>query len=104
MTIPNDPDRAERESVNAHVLDLLRGRGVDIDDSETTGDVAMLLEAVERFESAVSAKGGDLMMDSYPARQPDDPAFVLPSRRDDETVQAYTSRVAEATAAISRRA
>jgi hypothetical protein len=61
--------------------------------------MADLLEAVERFEAAVEAHGGDLFVDT-PARprdtaveRPDNPAFVLPARSADERVADYIVRI-----------
>ena len=99
-----DPHRREeRESVTAEVAARLRARGVRLTGTETSDEVANVLEAVERFERAVETHGGDLMVDTRPAREPDDPAFVLPLRGGRESVAAYVRRVDEVTAALQRR-
>jgi hypothetical protein len=59
--------------------------------------VVEALEAVEAFEQAVEAHGGDLMVDSYPAAEPDDERFVLPMRTNEESLVRYAGRVRAAT-------
>jgi len=58
-------------------------------------------EAVERFERVVERQGGDLMVDepidSDQAREPDDRRFVLPRRREGESVDVFVSRITDAT-------
>src|SRR5579862_4644603 len=80
-----DPHRdEERRGVEAEVRARLRGRGVLLTGDETPTDMADLLDAVDRFDGAVEAHGGDLFVDTpTPLRgdqvaQPDNPAFVLP--------------------------
>jgi hypothetical protein len=67
-------------------------RGVDASDG-STDTVVDLLEAVEEFERRVIARGGDLMLDTPPSTQPDNPLFVLPRRSGDESVLEFTKRV-----------
>jgi hypothetical protein len=70
-------------------------------------EIAAILDAVEAFEGAVMARGGDLMMDEPPAHgfaQPDDQHFLLPQRTADETVANYLRRLAAATAAVRNHA
>ena len=81
----------------------LRARGVETRDTDSPTQIVAMLDAVEAFESAVMARGGDLMMDEPPLggfAQPDDHHFLLPRRADDETVANYLTRLAAATAAI----
>jgi hypothetical protein len=98
-----DPHRdEERASVELEVAARLRGRGVELTGRETPSEMADLLDAVDQFESAVEAHGGDLFIDTPTARsgtrveQPDNPAYVLPARREDEPVPTYIDRIAEA--------
>ncbi len=98
-----DPHRdEERQGVELEVAARLRGRGVELTGRETAGEMADLLDAVDQFESAVEAQGGDLFIDTPTARhrsrveQPDDPAYVLPARRPDESVATYIDRISEA--------
>ena len=92
-----DPHRAEeRAAVTAEVASRLRARGVQLTGEETSEQIVSVLEAVERFERAVEARGGDLMVDTRPAREPDNPDFVLPQRSADESISAYISRIEDA--------
>jgi hypothetical protein len=80
-------------------LSRLRSAGVEMDETADPDDLARLLDAVERFEAAVRACGGDLMVDQPPVgheAQPDDPRFVLPKRNSDESVSAYRLRILDA--------
>ncbi|MDQ3808766.1 MAG: hypothetical protein M3336_00575 [Chloroflexota bacterium] len=98
-----DPHRAEeRDAVTAEVASRLRARGVLLTGEETSEQVVTILEAVERFERAVEARGGDLMVDTRPAREPDNPDFVLPQRAADESIGAYLDRLDEATERVRR--
>jgi len=111
MTEAMEQDRGEerqgeRERVGIDIAARLSDRGVELTGSESSEDLVTLLETVERFERAVQAKGGDLMVDEGPRDaelQPDDPAFVIPRRADDESVIRYIRRVEEATGAIEGR-
>jgi hypothetical protein len=92
----------ERRRVADEMGARLRARGVRLDGRETGEQLADLLDAVEEFESTVEAHGGDLMVDE-PVRSgarvsPDNRAFVLPARREGESVSALIDRIAEATA------
>ena len=61
-----------------------------------------LLSAVEAFESAVEAHGGDLMVDDLKSVQPDDRHFVLPRRAHAEPIRAYIGRIAAATSGLRK--
>jgi hypothetical protein len=90
----------ERTGVAAEVADRLRRRGVAVTGAEGSDDLADLLSAVERFEGAVEAHGGDLMVDDLKSPQPDDRHFVLPRRNHGESVRAYIGRIDAATAGL----
>jgi hypothetical protein len=90
----------ERTGVAAEVADRLRRRGVAVTGAEGSDDLADLLSAVERFEAAVEAHGGDLMVDDLKSPQPDDRHFVLPRRNHGESVRAYIGRIDAATAGL----
>lgn len=90
----------ERTGVAAEVADRLRRRGIAVTGAEGSDDLADLLSAVERFEAAVEAHGGDLMVDDLRSPQPDDRHFVLPRRNHGESVRAYIGRIDAATAAL----
>ena len=96
------PDEREQELRRAmgQTRARLEALNVRLDGRETSEQLVSILEAVERFEEAVEARGGDLMVDEPPrgeVAEPDDPHFVLPKRRPDESVEDYLDRVAIAT-------
>ena len=91
-----------RASAAAEVADRLRRRGIALTGAERPDDLANLLSAVERFEAAVEAHGGDLMVDDLKSPQPDDRHFVLPRREHAETIEAYISRIDAATSGLRR--
>jgi len=68
--------------------------------NERPEDLGDLLSAVERFEAAVEARGGDLMVDDLKSSKPDDPHFVLPARQNRESVRDYVARIQEAAARV----
>lgn len=88
-------------AVAADVAARLQNRGIETGDDERPEDLAELLSAVERFEGAVEAHGGDLMVDNLKSSEPDDPHFVLPQRRSGEPVRAYIARMEEATSGLA---
>jgi hypothetical protein len=97
----DDDQRArERDRVTQELTGRLQARGVEVRSSDSSDDVTSMEEAVERFEDRVRALGGDLMVDVPPVGhhgQPDEARFQLPLRRDGETAERFTSRVAAAT-------
>ena len=93
---------SERREVAAEVADRLRRRGIVLTGTETPDELADLLSAVERFEAAVEAHGGDLMVDDLKSTRPDDRHFVLPRRANAESARAYMVRIDEATLALRR--
>jgi hypothetical protein len=90
----------EIRGVAAEVADRLRRRGIPLRGDERPEDLADLLVAVERFEAAVEARGGDLMVDDLNSSRPDDPHFVLPARHRADSVCAYIARIEESTARV----
>lgn len=107
MTQPSGTPRDDTDRDLARVSDelasRLRTRGVAVHDDDSPDAIVALVEAVEAFESAVEAHGGDLMMDEPPPHhrgQPDDPHFLIPARGDDESSTQYRARLVAATAAI----
>ena len=95
-----DADRARASSVAASQL---RHRGIDVDERESSDDMAAVLSAVERFETAVSALGGDRMVNSLDTDQHEDESLVLPRRRADESLTAYATRVTRAAEKLGQR-
>ena len=77
----------------AEAVVRLRARGIEIAEDERPEDVVRVLEAVETFERAVQACGGDLMVDTPPSRRPGNPRFALPRRRDDESTRDFAVRI-----------
>jgi hypothetical protein len=97
-----DEEFAARTAAAREVTDRLRGRGITVTGADRPEDVADLLSAVERFEAAVEARGGDLMVDDLKSPQPDDLHFVVPRRERGEAARAYIVRIDEATAKLRR--
>jgi hypothetical protein len=99
-----DPHRHEElQRAMEETAARLRQRGVHLTGRETSEELVALLEAVERFEDAVEARGGDLFVDEGPGgitREPDDVHFVLPRRAPHESVAIYLTRLEEATRAV----
>jgi broad specificity phosphatase PhoE len=91
---------ADIRAVAAEVADRLRRRGIPLSGDERPEDLADLLAAVERFESAVEARGGDLMVNDLKSSEPDDPHFVVPSRLPEESFRDYSTRIDAATLAV----
>jgi hypothetical protein len=99
-----DPHRREElERAMQETRGRLRGLGIWLSGRESSEELVNLLEAVERFERAVEARGGDLMVDEGPGgetREPDDVHFALPRRRPPESVASYLGRLDAATDAL----
>jgi len=95
-----DEDAAEDIARNkALVVSRLAQKGVHVTEAEDADELASLLEVVERFETAVIARGGDLMMDEAPLGsepQPDDHRFVLPVRGFGEGIGTFSDRIVDA--------
>ena len=95
-------ERAERAAAVAEVTARLRSRGITVTGGENPEELVDLLSAVERFEAAVEAHGGDLMVDDLKSSRPDDSHFVVPRRAPGEGVRAYIGRIDAATAGLRR--
>jgi hypothetical protein len=93
---------ANEDRAAGEVADRLRRRGVAVTGAERSDDLADLLSAVERFENAVEAHGGDLMVDDLKSVQPDDRHFVLPRRNTGESIRAYVIRIDAATSGLRK--
>jgi hypothetical protein len=89
--------RDEERSARRELTDRLADRGITVADSDSDEAVVELWEAVEAFERSVEARGGDLMVDTPPSHEPDDPRFVMPRREASESLASYTAKVHEAT-------
>ena len=95
-----DEELDARRTAAAEVADRLRSRGIAVTGAEDPEDLVNLLSAVERFEEAVEAHGGDLMVDDLKSAQPDDRHFVVPRRGAREGMRAYIARIDAATAGL----
>ena len=111
MSSPTPPAEDRDNALNPHreadvqhaadlVAESLRRRGVAVEGSEDSDELATLLDAVETFERSRSLRGGDSFVNALDSTQPDNQAFVLPERHGDEALGAYTRRVREAAARI----
>jgi hypothetical protein len=100
-----DPGRAsDRERAARNVAGQLSRRGIDLTGTEDPDELVTMLEAVERFEAAVRAHGGDSFTNAPDSGDPDDPTLVLPARRRGESAETYAGRIRAAAARLSRRA
>jgi broad specificity phosphatase PhoE len=98
-----DPHRdEERARAVAEVSDRLRRRGIAVTGTERPEDLADLLSAVERFEAAAEAHGGDPIVDEPRSTEPDDVHFVIPRRPHGESTRDYIERVERAADALRR--
>ena len=91
--------------VSRDLADRLETLGIRLTGTERSNELLDMVEAVDRFEAAVEAHGGDLMMDEGPrgrTSEPDDPHFALPVRAEHESVAQYLKRLARATDAVRR--
>jgi hypothetical protein len=95
-----DSSDEERRRIAEEISSRLRRNGVQLTGNESTEELADLEEAVEKFERMVERGGGDLMVDEPVAGgspiAPDEAEFVLPSRKQSESVPAYIKRIHEA--------
>src|SRR4026209_583587 len=92
-----DPHRREEIAGAAvEVSGRLLQKGVDVAADEDPAELADLLSAGARFESAVINRGGYPMVNMPTSTDPQDPAFVLPQRLADESVSDYTRHINEA--------
>jgi hypothetical protein len=96
-----DPHRQEeREAAAMELSGRLAQKGVEVGSDEDPAQLADLLSAVEEFERAVIAAGGDLMVNTPTSTDPQDSRFVLPSRRADEPLTRYRERILAAAEAL----
>jgi hypothetical protein len=98
-------DDADLQRVASEVAGRLAARGIWLGGRERPDELEAIEEAVERFEEAVRAHGGDLMVDEGPhghTTQPDDRHFALPVRGENEPVARYLERLVRATDTVHR--
>ena len=96
----------QRRRVADEISTRLRRNGVLLLGTETLEQIGDLLESVERFEEAVEQRGGDLMVDEpingVGPIAPDEPDFLLPRRRGEESVASFMGRIDAAASALRR--
>src|SRR5205814_4607902 len=95
-----DEEAEQRSAAVVEVAARLRTRGITVTGAERPEELADLLSAVERFEAAVEAHGGDLMVDDLNSSEPDDQHFVLPRRAPSEAIRPYIARIEAAAVAL----
>ena len=109
MSESNNPSNAWDRDVARVAEELtarLQARGISVFDTDSPDDVERFIEAVEEFEDAVEARGGDLMVDEPPTQgkaQPDDPRFLLPTRSADESAPRYLKRLKAAISEVREK-
>lgn len=98
-----DPHRREeREAAATELAGRIAQKGIDVSADEDCAILADLLSSIERFENAVINRGGDLMVNMPDSSDPQDPAFVLPVRKADESLPGYIGHIDEATAMLEQ--
>ena len=99
-----NPNRVEEERHARQEAEYrLSERGIRVEPTDSDEEVADMLDAIERFEAAVEAKGGDLFVNRIGSSEPEDPAFVPPLRHEDESAADYRLRIETAADALRRR-
>jgi hypothetical protein len=89
-----DPHRAEEQRrAREEAESRLRARGIEVLKADDDEAVADLLDAIERFESAVERRGGDLFVNRIGSSQPEAPEFVPPIRDAGERAADYRERI-----------
>ena len=89
-----DPHR--REERNAAAVELagrIRQNGVLLTGGETSVQLDDLMTAIDRFEAAVIARGGDLFVNMPTSNPPENPEFVILLRVPGEDAEAYAARI-----------
>ena len=92
-----DPHRREeRDSAALELGGRIRQKGVLLTGRETTSQLDDLMTAIDRFEAAVIARGGDLFVNTPSSDPPENPDFVIPRRVPGEDSEPYAARINEA--------
>lgn len=92
-----DPHRKEeRTSAATEISGRLFQKGIDVSTEEDPALLADLLSAVEKFEAAVEAQGGDLMVNMPDSTDPQNPNFVVATRNAAEDMESYIRRINDA--------
>src|SRR2546428_7884426 len=89
-----DPHRKEeRDAAVAEVAARLRDRGGTVTGAEDPGDLASLLDAGERFETAGESHRGGPMVGGLQSPGPHEPHLLPPRRGRSETIPAHIAPV-----------
>lgn len=92
-----DPHRREeRDGAAIELTGRLRQKGVLLTGRETSAHLDDLMTAIDRFEAAVIARGGDLFVNTPFSNPPENPDFVIPLRVQGEDMEAYAARINQA--------
>ncbi len=98
-----DPHRREeRDAARIELMGRIRQKGVLLNGRESTAQLDDLLTAIDRFESAVIARGGDLMVNMPTSSPPENPEFVIPLRDASEDADTYAGRILAAAARLEK--
>jgi hypothetical protein len=98
-----DPHRQEeRDAASLENSGRLRQKGVLLTGTETSSQLDDIMTAVERFEAAVVARGGDLFVNTPFSDQPEDPDCVIPRRIAGEEPEDYAARINEAAGRLEK--
>lgn len=98
-----DPHRREERRAAAEELaGRIRIKGIRVQGNEGAAALDDIMTAIDEFESAVIARGGDLMSNSPDSTDPENPEYVIPQRKSGEAPSAYVERVRSATKGLKR--
>lgn len=98
-----DPHRREeRDAASVEIAGRIRQQGVLLTGRETSSELDDLMTAIDRFEAAVVARGGDLFVNTPFSDQPERTEFVLPRRTSGEDAETYASRINEAASLLEK--
>src|SRR3977135_3891501 len=87
-----DPHRREeRAGAAVELAGRLRQKGALLPGRETGSQLDDMMTAVDRFEAAVIARGGDLFVNTPWSNPPENPDFVVPLRVPGEDPEAYAA-------------
>src|SRR5437667_9476172 len=89
-----DPHRREeRDAAALENAGRIRQRGVLLTGRETSGQLDDLMTAIERFEAAVEARGGDLFINTPFSGRPEKREFGGPERIPGEAPGAFAAKI-----------
>jgi broad specificity phosphatase PhoE len=102
----NPHRREEQLRAAEEASNRLLQRGIRLTGDEDPDELSDLQDAVERFETLVESRGGDLMVDDLRSSQPESPELVLPEREPGEPgepVEDYIARIHAAAARLKAK-